>query len=162
MCCIQQGYGQKADTVDLISVSLGIVGQGTADYIKSAGSGYFALATLTNKQDTTIHFWIMSCSWPIENFVSSSDSINFAWAGCDHNTPDEIDLLPHRSIHFYGLIESKNKNLLLQTIKLGFIYFANFSDFWDSRHRRDKPKNLKIYWSNQAKIIYDLYSYQLD
>jgi hypothetical protein len=163
MCCIQQGYGQKADTVDLISVSLRIVGKGTPQYPKDASPGYFALATLTNNLDTAIHFWIMTCSWYAHNWISSNDSIHFFGSPvCDRNITDRINLLPHQSMDFYGLFELRDNKPLPEMVKLGFIYFTSSDDIEDYLRGRNNPENFKIYWSNQAKIRDNLYSYQLD
>jgi hypothetical protein len=163
MCCIQQGYGQKADTLHLISVSLRIIGKGTPQYPKDASPGYFALATLTNNQDTAIHFWIMTCSWYAHNWLSSNDSIHFFGSPvCDRNIPDRINLIPHQSMDFYGLLEPRNNKPLPKTVKLGFIYFASFNDIYDFLHGRNNPENLKIYWGNQARIRDNLYSYHMN
>ncbi|HEV3325494.1 MAG TPA: hypothetical protein VG052_07800 [Puia sp.] len=168
LCCLQQAYGQRADTADLISVSLRIVGKGIPSYNrippynKDTIPGYFAAATLTNKQDTTIHFWIMTCSWPVHNWVTSNDSIFFGFPGCDRNIPDRIDLSPHQSVDFYGLFETVNKRPLPKTVKLGFIYFASFNDIWESLHQRNISENLKVYWSGPVRIADNLYRYQVN
>lgn len=165
LCCIQQGYGQKADSPDLISVSLHIVGKGTPSYTwnrKDTIPGYFALATLTNNQDTIIHFCIMTCSWPVHNWIPGNDSIYFWIPGCDRNLPQRINLLPHHSMDFYGLFKPRNDKPLPDMVKLGFIYFTSSDDLEDYLRGRNNPENLKIYWSNQAIIKDNLYSYHLD
>jgi hypothetical protein len=162
LCCLKQGYGQRVDSVDLISISLRIVGKGTPSYGRDTIPGYFALATLTNTQDTTIHFWVMSCSWPAHNFITSNDSIYFWIPGCDRNIPDKIVLLPHHSVDFYGLFEPSNKKPLPMTVKLGFLYFDSFEDLLDYIVGRNRHQNFNVHWSNSVNIADPLYRYRVN
>ena len=161
---LPQGYGQKADTAELISVSLKIVGKGTPIYAtpRDTAPGYFALVTVTNRQDTTIHFWVMSCSWAIDNFVTSSDSIRFWYPGCDHNIPDNIDLLPHHSVDFYGCFKPSKKVPLPRTVKLGLIYVNRQWDLWDYIAGKKALQQFAVYWSNSVRIVDNLYQYRVN
>ena len=158
----QKGYSQKPDNTDLISVTLRIVAEGNTQYYKENNSGYFAIATVTNIQDTTISFWIMTCSWPDVNWVASSDSVYFGSHGCDSNFPEKVELLPHKSINFYGVFTKLSKKPMGKSVKLGFVYFNSFNDIFEASAERSKIKNFRKYWSNQVVLEDNLFKYQKD
>lgn len=156
----QHVYSQKKDTADLVSVALHIIAEGTTKYYKDNGSGFFAMVSVTNNQDTAISFWIMTCSWPDVNWVTSSDSVYFGSHGCDSNFPERIELLPHKSINFYGVFTRLGKKPIGRKVKLGFIYFSSFNDIFEASAERSKLKNFKKYWSNQVLLEDNLFNYQ--
>ena len=77
---------------------------------------------LTNKSDTTIYFWEMSCSWQ-DNWRFNTDSVFLYSAGCDHNTPILRKLNPGQKIKYIGILCStlKHKALNINHIQLGFV-----------------------------------------
>lgn len=156
----EQGYSQKADTVNLISVSLHIVAEGMTPYFKNVSPGYFVMVTIANLQDTSIHFWIMNCSWPNVNWVTNNDSVYFGYPECDNNFPIKIELLPHRALDFYGIFSGSEKKLEGKKVRMGFVYFTNFHDIFEASARRSKIRDYKKYWSNEVKVEDNLFKYQ--
>lgn len=155
---------QKEDSTDLVSVTLHLVGKGTTEYAnaKDWGPGYFTMATVSNTQDTTIHFYIMTCSWPGDNWVVSNDSVIFWYPGCDSNFPERIELLPHQSIHFYGILFYSRKKPVSKNVKLGFIYYKNFNNLFSWSGQERKMGEFKKYWSNAVELKDNLLDYQKD
>jgi hypothetical protein len=152
-----QGYSQKPDTARKISVTLNIIGYGSTDYFKEKEAGYFAMATVTNNEDTAISFVIMECSWARDNWVASNNSIFFGDRGCDANSPIRIKLLPHKSINFYGVIRIVNKGAANKKIRLGFLYYTSFNNLLDA-----KSKSYRKYWSNDVNLEDNLFKYRQD
>lgn len=103
---VLEGHAQRADTGILVSVSIRLIGQGATTTLYQNISGYYLMASVTDRQDTAITFWIMSCGWPYSNWVTNNDSAHVGWQGCDGNIPIEIHLLPGYSI---SLSQSKTK-----------------------------------------------------
>ena len=123
----QVGYAQIKDTAKKVEVTLHIVGEGISKYYRNdTTSGYFA--TVTNICDTTIRFYIMSCNWSSSNWIPGNIPGNNSYfldnTECDHNIPERITLLPHKAIHFYGIIRRFQGHPYSKTIKLGFVYFS--------------------------------------
>src|SRR5580658_11135301 len=144
-CCVaQKGSAQNTNEKAFISVSLQIIGKGTVRaYQDATGShndtGYFTVATVTNQQDTTIAFWIMSCGWPWANWLTSNDSVYCGNFGCDSNVPGDIRLKPHQSIHFYGLLWRRGQKPFCRKVKLGFKYYRDLIDLWNFPNSKIKP-----------------------
>ena len=164
LCVVtSQGFAQETVPKPLISVSVQIVGMGTVPtYNHNTTTGYFTEATVTNLQDTTIVFWIMSCGWPYENWLASNDSVNCGSFGCDNNIPDDIHLPPHHSIHFYTLLWPSANKPLCKKVKLGFRYYAKFADIMNCSNQRIKAMPPRLYWSNEVEIKDNLFQYQTD
>jgi hypothetical protein len=158
----QKGSAQNADAKALVYVSLQIIGKGTAGTFKQDVTGYFTIATVTNQQDTTIVFWIMSCGWPLENWVTSNDSVYCGNFGCDKNFPEDIRLKAHQSIHFYGLLRRSGQKPLCRKVKLGFQYYTRLFDLLHFPNQKIKPAPPTIYWSNEVEIKDNLFQFQID
>jgi hypothetical protein len=161
-CAVQKGFAQNTDAKALVSVSLQIVGEGPVGTSNQNDTGYFAMATVTNQQDTTIVFWIMSCSWA-ENWVTTSDSVDYRGnVVCYSNYPIDIRLKPHQSIHFYGLLTRSGQKPFCRKVRLGFRYYTRASDLFPSRNQKTKPAPPDVYWSNEVEIRDNLFQFQID
>ena len=160
-CLCQPLFSQKDDSKDLITVDLRIVAQGASHNFKDTKSGYFAIATITNSQDTTINFWIMNCSWPRDNWVTSNSIVYFESPGCDNNSVIRVELLPHKKIDFYGVLQGSDKKLSNNKVRLGFLYFSKFKDLFNPLGR-DELKQVKKYWSNEVQLEDTLFTYRQD
>ena len=151
------------DAKSLVSVSLQVIGKGTVKGDNNRDvTGYFIEATITNQRDTPIVFWIMSCGWPYENWITNNDSVFCGNFGCDKNIPEDIRLKPHQSIHFYGLLRGRGERPLCRNIKLGFRYYARLTDLLNFPDQKIKPALPTIYWSNEVEIKDNLFEYQID
>jgi hypothetical protein len=160
-----KAYSQYNRNQELISVILDVGGIGTPkscnDWDTSAY--YFAKVSILNTQDTTIHFWIISCSWPMTILTTNIDSVFFSpcFNGCDRDDLDEITLLPKKAVQFYCTIPYNNKSTTISTIKAGFRYFTNPEDLWDFDKTRDKKKVFKTFWSDEVELKDKMYSYEV-
>jgi hypothetical protein len=162
LCCsAQNGSAQNTDAKALVSVSLHIIGKGTVGTANQE-TGYFTMATVTNQQDTPVVFWIMSCGWPVENWVTSNDSVHCSYFGCDSNIPEDVRLKPHQSIHFYGLLTRARQKPFCRKVKLGFNYYTRLFDLFNFPNQKIKPAPPAVYWSNEVEIKDNLFQYQID
>ena len=93
-----------------ISVQLEITGKGYYQYGQDTKvrDDYFSRVCITNHEDTTITFRIMSCSWWHQTLVFDTDSLEFSTGGCDKNIPVEVKLKPGKSIVFYPVFHDKS------------------------------------------------------
>jgi hypothetical protein len=119
------------------------------------------MATVTNKQDTAIHFWVMTCSWPSENWVSSNDSVFCAYPGCDSNFPIQIDLLPHQSLNFYGILAHTVKTSFPKIVKLGFRYFTRGDALFETS-AQTRNAAAALFWSNEVELRDNLFKFQME
>jgi hypothetical protein len=168
LCCVaQKGSAQNTNEKAFVSVFLQVIGEGTVRAYQDAKgnhdvTGYFTMATVTNQQDTTIVFWIMSCGWPTANWITSNDSVYCGNFGCDSNVPGDIRLKPHQSIHFYGLLWRRGQKPFCRKVKLGFKYYRDLIDLWNFPNSKIKPAPPTVYWSNEVEIKDNLFQYQID
>ena len=158
-------YAQDIKKKQLLSVKLDIIGKGAPAICANVDSSdyYFATINVLNTQDTTVTFWIMSCSWPMDGFVIHSDSIafKFCFGGCDHDTPEKISLPKKKSVQFYGTIKSWKKDSSVARIKVGLRYFGTVADLWNFDGLNDNKKPNKIIWSNEVELKDNLYSHEI-
>jgi hypothetical protein len=161
-CVFEKAEAQNADANGLVAVSLHVVGKGTVNELNHDVPGYFVIATVTNQQDTAIKFWIMSCSWATQNWISGNDSIYFHEPGCDINLPIDIHLRPHQAIQFYGVLAHSGAIPFSKKVKLGFRYFTNEGDLWPTPGRQTTLTKPTIYWSNEVDVKDNLFQYQID
>lgn len=158
-------YSQVGNDQEFVSVKLDIVGKGAPAICANvdASDYYFATVNIVNTQDSTVTFFIMSCSWPMDGFIIKSDSIafQFCFAGCDHNVPEKITVPPKKSVQFYGTINSWKKSSAIAKIKVGFRYFATVDDLWSFGGTSADKKRYKLFWSNEVELKDSLYSYEV-
>jgi hypothetical protein len=162
---LNSANSQDSKSKQLVSVNLDITGKGSPTKCANADTSdyYFATINVFNTQDTTVAFWIMSCSWPMDGFVIYSDSIafQFCFSGCDNNIPEKISLPQKKSIQFYGTIKSWKKDSSIARVKVGFRYFRTVDELWNFDGSNDSKKVNKIVWSNEVKLYDNLYSYEI-
>jgi len=152
-----------------ISVKLEITGKGYFDFDRGGKhEDYFSKVRVTNHEDSTITFWMMSCSWYYKTLVFDTDSMQFSSSGCDKNIPVEIILKPGKSIVFYPVfhdnsiyrfahgysvdskkaahpaypVQSKDN----KPVRIGFILLKNNSK--DPYMETNFVKSGQTYWSN--------------
>ena len=79
--------------------------------------------SLINNTDSTIRYWIMTCSWEY-NFVLTSDSVNLFGLGCDGNFPTSRVILPRDTIVYkneYLKVFRWPEKQKTANVRLGFI-----------------------------------------
>jgi hypothetical protein len=108
-------------------------------------------------------FWIMSCGWPTDNWITSSNSVSCSGnLICYSNFPIDIRLKPHQSIHFYGLLTRSGQKPFCRKVKLGFQYHTRHFDLFRFRNQKIKPAPPTVYWSNEVEIRDNLFQFQID
>jgi hypothetical protein len=117
---------------------------------------YFITIALTNTQDSSVHFRIMTCSWG-ESFITNNDSISVASQQCDSNFPETIEIKPHKSMKFFGKLRSTSK-AKPPNFKLGFIDLP-YKEFFASYSKEDKKK-YRTFWSNIVILESQLNNYK--
>ena len=157
-----------------ISVKLEITGKEYFKYGRDskARDHFFSRVCITNQEDTTITFWMMSCSWWLKTLQFDRDSMQFSTGGCDKNIPVEIKLKPGKSIIFYPVfhdnsiyrfahgysvdskkaahpaypVQSKDN----KPVRIGFILLKNNSK--DPYMETNFVKSGQTYWSNPVQL----------
>jgi hypothetical protein len=82
--------------------------------------------SLVNNTDSTVHFWMFTCSWNT-NFITNYQDIQIVGPfKCIKNFPKVYDLDKNQKINFKGLIAIKDSFDLNKKIKLGFIYIRSY------------------------------------
>lgn len=153
-------FSQKNNDTDIISVKSYVVGKYESILEKGSVERYFILGCVSNNRDTTISFWIMSRSFPINNWSSSNDSIWLEIPQNNNNSPVPIKLLPHQTINFYFVAIPKNATLKNKAFQLGF----NFTDPKASKLPYDQNRNEKVqkYWSNLLILEDKTFHYEIE
>ncbi|HET6996815.1 MAG TPA: hypothetical protein VFI06_17600 [Chitinophagaceae bacterium] len=140
----------------------------SADIINSDGPAskdkfqqYYMVITLTNTQDTNIRFTVMTCSWS-ESFRFDTDSIYLYYPGCDSNFPTTIEILPHKTVKFFGILTcyKKNRNAINPpSFKIAFLDLP-YNDWFLFPYSHEDKLKYKTYWSDSIKLERKLYSYE--
>jgi len=168
---VNQAFSQNKKKLDLVSVSAEIVGKGnhTSLAINSScdgisdSSNYFTLLSITNNQDTAIHFVTMLCSWE-GNWTSDNDSILLYHPCCDMNFPIEIKLEPHKSVKFYGLLRARYNKDVIGKFRLG-VTLPNLDisagTFYHSKFLT-ALKQQQIHWSNELKLEDHIFGFKIE
>ena len=127
------------------------------EYKKMEGVFYSIDIGLINDTDSTIHFWMMSCSWMDNMRFSTAKAYLYLW-GCDKNCPELYQVESGHKITYNGVLCIENASIIKnhKDIKLGFVLIragetSGNSDFL--RLLSDKIKRKKDFiWSNTFKI----------
>ena len=156
-----------------ISVKLEITGKGYFDFDRGGKhEDYFSKVTVTNHEDSTITFWMMSCSWWLKTLQFDRDSMQFSTGGCDKNIPVEIKIKPGKSIIFYPVFHDNSiygfahgysivskkaahpafpvKSKYNKQIRIVFILMKNNSK--DPYMETNFIKSGQTYWSNPVQL----------
>lgn len=152
-------YPQTLSNSAVVSINLSIVGKGTPSICSDSSDYFFAKLNVVNTQDSTIKFWIMSCSWPADNWVISNKAVSLHFCGCDSNIPIEIILFPKKSVEFYTVIRNRNWAISPIRIKVGFLYAKNSKDIF--KISNEKTKGEMIFWSNEVELKDNLFNYEI-
>ena len=112
---------------------------------------------LINDTDSTVSFWLMSCSWQ-DNWIINSDSVRFYYQGCDSNFPELKQILSGQKLTFIGILQvlSPLKIEIEKDFMIGFVeikqheYLVN-SDFRNVLIAKIKDKK-DIIWSKAFKF----------
>ena len=118
--------------------------------------------SLLNNTDSTIHYWMNTCSWD-DNFVTNNQNIKIIGPiECTRNFPKIFDLDKNNRINFSGLIAVKDSFDFNKMIKIGFIYIKlNERERLieiipplpgDSIQLRKHKTHNRIIWSDYFKI----------
>ena len=151
------------DSSEIISVSADIVALDESINLKfpnAESQEYFIVISLSNTQDTSIHFQIMTCSWG-ESFIFNQDSFNLFYPGCDINVPVRIEIEAHNSVKFFGKLRCYKKNIDVinpPSFKIGFVDLPY--KFGDAPYLKKDKMKYKIYWSNDILLQSKLYQYE--
>ena len=162
--CVYVSYHPKPQTTN-VSVKMEITGRGYFQYGRDTKvrDDYFGRVCITNHENTTLTFWMMSCSWWMQTLIFDTDSIEFSGCGCDKNIPVKVELKPGKSIVFYPVFSDISKKRFHQVyssitrnnkqIKIGFNLMKNVS-----KDRNGEPPELvksgETYWSNPVSLDY--------
>ena len=152
-------YSQSGQPGDLVTVRLSVVGQGICYGLsndKDRQECFFALATVTNIQDTAIQFYTTTCSWPIINWKTNSEKVFLNVAGCDAHQIETITLLPKQTIEFNIALSFRDKESRVDSVKLGFIYSTDGVNVFDRKNPR-----LPVFWSNEVNLTNTVNTYQI-
>lgn len=152
-------YSQSDQKQDLVTVRLSVVGQGIGYGLrndKDQQECFFALATVTNLQDTAIHFYTSTCSWQIINWMTNSKNVFLKFLDCDAQQIETIILEPKQTIEFNIALSLRDKKSKTDSVKLGFVYSTDGVNVFDKKN----PK-LPVFWSNEVKLFNAVNTYQI-
>ena len=127
------------------------------EYKKMEGVFYSIDIDLINDTDSTIHFWMMSCSWMDNMRFSTAKAYLYLW-GCDKNWPELCQIESGHKITYNGVLRIENASIIKnhKDIKLGFVLIREGETSGNSDFERvlsDKIKRKKDFiWSNAFKI----------
>jgi hypothetical protein len=153
------------DSSQIISVSVDVVALDESLHLKFPDAKmeeYFIVITLTNTQDTTVPIVTMTCSWE-DSFTFDRDSLHLFYPGCDSNFPIWINILPHKSVKFFGKLRLKGKRHDHKDpyrFKIGFADLP--SRFRGPEFRKKGEPNPSIYWSDNIYLTNRLYQYETE
>ena len=133
----------------LFSVKIDLVAADYSNVKPVPKTKFYGVATVSNIQDTSLSFYILSCGWPRKNWVSMDDSISYEHIGCDNNFPDRITLQPNQSIKFKVVINNRHVQWNgSNPIQMGFIYFKTEKELSDRSMAQKSIPDSKVFWSN--------------
>jgi hypothetical protein len=175
LCCYQSTFSRSADSTQIISIAADIIALDESirlKYPNAKADEYFIVITLTNTQDTTVRFRIMTCSWG-ESFTFDKDSLYLCYPGCDSNIPITIEILPHKAVKFFGKLccyKKKHNNISPSSFKIGFIdlpykathWYPMARTFFDSFYSKEDKMKYKTYWSDSIVLKSKLYDYNVE
>jgi len=155
-----------------ISVKMEITGRGYYQYGQDTKvrDDYFSRVSITNHEDSTISFWMMSCQWMFDVMKFNQDSLDFSIGNCTKNIPVKVELNPGKSIIFYPVFTDISKKRFYQVysniprnnkqIRMGFILLKN-----KSKDRNGEPPEFvrsgNTYWSNPVSLDYRNNGYKI-
>jgi hypothetical protein len=128
------------------------------EYKKMEGAFYSTDIYLINDTDSTIHFWMMSCSWMDNMRFSTDKAYLYKWGGCNKNVPELKQIEPGQKITYNGITCIRNTSFFRSQndVKLGFVLIRKGETSGNSDFERvlsDKIKSKKDFiWSNAFKI----------
>jgi hypothetical protein len=163
---IAKDYAQP-NKKDIITTTIEIVAKGNLDFYspmskKNDSANYFARLSVINNEDTTISFCMMNCSWE-ENWSSDNKDIYLYYPGCDANFPITVKLKPKEFIAFYGVVRSKQKEIINKKFRLGFQLFTYEEVFFGNLDKRNEIlRGKKIYWSNEIELKNSVYQFKIN
>ena len=148
-----------------ISVKMEITGRGYYQYGQDTKvrDDYFSRVCITNHEDSTLTFWMMSCSWMFDVLKFNQDSLEFSPGNCTKEIPVKVELKPGKSIIFYPVFTDISKKRFYQVysniprnnkqIRMGFNLMKNVSkDPYGKQPQYIRPGN--IFWSNPVSLDY--------
>jgi hypothetical protein len=165
--CYNDSFSAVNDTIPIVTIKANITAFNEAPLLRFPNIDskyYFVTLTLTNTQDTSIRFTIMTCSWS-SSFVTDIDSIIIRPQECDSNFPVTIEIKPGKSAHFFAELHSSKKNSKGSqpvNFKVGFVdlTYKELESF--NRLSKSDIHKHKIYWSNSIPLLSKLNSYKFE
>ncbi len=95
-----------------LKVNIDVIGKISPSFInEKEGEFYSVKISLVNKTDSTLHFWVMSCSWQ-DNWVLNSNDIMFYRSNCLKNIRTIKKLAPNETLIYSGVLEARNNTTL--------------------------------------------------
>jgi hypothetical protein len=152
-------YSQSGKPSDFVKVRLSVVAQGIGYGLSkdtARNECFFALATVTNLQDTAIEISFPNCAWPYINWMTNTEKVFLNILGCDAQQIEYITLMPKQTIEFNIALSFKDKKSKVDSVKLGFIYSTNGVNMFDRKNPR-----LPVFWSNEVKLVNTLNTYKI-
>jgi hypothetical protein len=162
--CIYVSYHPQQKQLN-VSVKLEITGRGYYQYGQDTKvrDDFFSRVSVTNHEDSTIIFWMMSCSWMFDILKFNQDSLEFSIGNCTKDVPVKVELKPGKSIVFYPVFTDISKkrfhpvysdiSINNKQIRIGFNLMKNVSkDPYGEQPQYIRPGN--IFWSNPVSLDY--------
>ena len=155
-----------------ISVKMEITGRGYYQYGQDTKvrDDYFSRVSITNHEDSTISFWMMSCQWMFDVMKFNQDSLDFSIGNCTKNIPIKVELKPGKSIIFYPVFTDISKKRYHtyysdisrnnKQVRIGFNPMKNVSTDPNGEHP-ELVRSGDTYWSNQVSLDYRNNGYKI-
>ena len=138
-------YAQSTIRDNLLAVDIDIISQDSI-YTRPNSYLYISVLSVFNTQDTTVNFWISTGSWQRYNWVSSNDSVEIFYNGCDFCDETLIKLPPHKSLKFFACLIG-NKQFIQKDFQLGFLVFNSLESLLSYGVKNHKKTYISQYWS---------------
>jgi CxxC motif-containing protein len=155
-----------------ISVKMEITGRGYYQYGQDTKvrDDYFSRVCITNHEDSTISFWMMSCQWMFDVMKFNQDSLEFSIGNCTKDVPVKVELKPGKTIIFYPVFHDNSKKrfhpvysdrpINNKQIRIGFNLMKNVSTYPKGEHP-ELVSSGDTYWSNPVSLDYRNNGYKI-
>jgi hypothetical protein len=148
--CVLQGCTSKNDSPKVIvNVNVGPK-QKENETLNDRNLYYPINIDILNNSDSTIHFWLMKCSWE-DNFISNSKNILLLDHECDGNFPIRKTISANGKLQLDWMLRSLSNSP--SPGKLGFVIVRDYSPLQDGNFFEivalKASDNNNVIWSNE-------------
>ena len=140
-----------------LKVNIDVIGKINPSFVnEKEGEFYSVKISLVNKTDSTLRFWVMSCSWQ-DNWVFNSNDIIFYRDNCLKNIMKVKELAPNGILTYTGVLAVRTNQISkrLKNLRLGFIFVRENEFSYLSKmdyHKillEQKDENRDVFWSEK-------------